>query len=76
MSHVTLGGNEESIHPEAFYGTPWWDTYYENLSDGPVYLGKSLIGYKGEMPENTTLVVKEGTLSIADNLFNFEKFIH
>ena len=72
LSHVTLGGNEESIHPEAFYGTPWWDTYYENLSDGPIYLGKSLVGYKGEMPENTTLVVKEGTLSIADNLFNFE----
>ena len=72
LSQVTLGGNEESIHMEAFRDTPWWNSYYENLSDGPVYLGKSLIGYKGEMPENTTLVVKEGTLSIADNLFNFE----
>ena len=72
LSQVTLGGNEESIHMEAFRDTPWWNSYYENLSDGPIYLGKSLIGYKGEMPENTTLVVKEGTLSIADNLFNFE----
>lgn len=72
LSHVTLGGNEESIHPEAFYGTPWWDTYYENLSDGPIYLGKSLVGYKGEMPENTTLVVKEGTTAIADYVFNYE----
>lgn len=69
LSHVTLGGNEESIHPEAFYDTPWWDTYYENLSDGPIYLGKSLVGYKGEMPENTTINVKEGTVSIAAAAF-------
>ncbi|MBR2368816.1 MAG: leucine-rich repeat domain-containing protein [Paludibacteraceae bacterium] len=69
LSHVTLGGNEESIHPEAFYGTPWWDTYYENLSDGPIYLGKSLVGYKGEMPENTTINVKEGTVSIVAEAF-------
>ena len=72
LSQVTLGGNEDSIHPEAFRGTPWWNSYYENLSDGPIYLGKSLIGYKGEMPENTTLVVKEGTTAIADYVFNYE----
>ena len=72
LSQVTLGGNEDSIHPEAFRGTPWWNSYYENLSDGPVYIGKSLIGYKGEMPENTTLIVKEGTTAIADYVFNFE----
>ncbi len=69
LSQVTLGGNEESIHPEAFYGTPWWDTYYENLSDGPIYLGNSLVGYKGEMPENTTINVKEGTVSIVAEAF-------
>ena len=72
LSQVTLGGSEDSIHPEAFRGTPWWNSYYENLSNGPVYLGKSLVGYKGEMPENTTLVVKEGTTAIADNVFNYE----
>ena len=72
LSQVTLGGNEESIHPEAFRDTPWWNSYYENLSDGPIYLGNSLVGYKGEMPENTTLVVKEGTTAIADNVFNYE----
>ena len=72
LSQVTLGGNEESIHPEAFRATPWWNSYYENLSDGPIYLGNSLVGYKGEMPENTTLVVKEGTTAIADNVFNYE----
>ncbi len=69
LSHVTLGGNEESIHPGAFYGTPWWDTYNENLPDGPIYLSKSLIGYKGEMPENTTINVKEGTVSITNGAF-------
>lgn len=67
LSQVTLGGNEESIHPEAFRDTPWWNSYYENLSDGPLYLGKSLIGYKGEMPENTVVNVKEGTTTIAEH---------
>ena len=72
LSQVTLGGNEESIHMEAFRDTPWWNSYNENFSDGPIYLGKSLVGYKGEMPENTTLVVKEGTTAIADDVFIFE----
>lgn len=44
----------------AFYKTPW----YNNLHDGVVYLGKVLYGYKGTMPENTTVEVKEGIETI------------
>ena len=32
--------------------------------DGPVYLGKCLVGYKGEMPDNYKLTVPEGINSI------------
>jgi len=40
---------------------PW----YSKLPDGLIYLGKVLYKYKGTMPANTVLVVKEGILSIS-----------
>ena len=39
-------------------------TWYKSQPDGPLYLGNMLLGYKGAMPENTTLTVKDGTYSI------------
>ena len=72
LTNVTLGGNEEYIHPEAFSYTPWAENRYENAPDGPYYIGKTLVGYKGEMPENTTINVKKGTVSIAEDAFRWE----
>lgn len=45
--------------------TPW----YKNQPDGPVYLGKMFLTYKGKMPENTTFEIKDGTFAI--NTFAF-----
>lgn len=38
-----------------------YTAYYNNLPDGIFYMGKVLYKYKGEMPENTSIVVREGT---------------
>ena len=38
-----------------------------------VYEGTTLVGFTGEMPENTTINVKEGTVSIASEAFNGEE---
>lgn len=43
-----------------FRETPW----YKNQPDGPVYLGNMLLEYKGTMPQNTTVTVKDGTYAI------------
>jgi hypothetical protein len=43
-------------------GTAW----YNAQSDGVLYLGNVLIGYKGNMPENTHIKVREGTTVMAD----------
>ena len=56
----------ESIGSYAFnvdYSTyiPW----YNSLPEGVIYLGKVLHGYKGSMPEGTTLNVPQGTTQIA-----------
>ena len=44
-------------------------TWYNNVPDGPVYFANLLCGYKGEMPENYCLEVKEGTYSINTEAF-------
>nr|WP_305119677.1 MULTISPECIES: leucine-rich repeat protein [unclassified Ruminococcus] len=58
-SVVMLGSN-------AFSDTAW----YNNQPNGVVYAGKVAYKYKGEMPENTEIVLKDGTKSIADNAFS------
>ena len=57
---VTFVGNY------AFDGTPW----YDNQPDGVVYVGKVAYKYKGRMPENTNISIKEGTVTISNNLFD------
>lgn len=46
-----------------FAGTKW----NENLLDGPVYIGKTICGYKGDEPSH--LYIKDGTTSVADLAF-------
>ena len=53
------------IGDEAFDGTAW----YNDQPDGVVYLNNNLINYKGEMPENTSIEIAEGTKTISANAF-------
>ena len=55
------------IGPYAFDGTAW----FENLADGEVYTGKHFYKYKGEMPANTSIIIKEGTETICETAFIF-----
>lgn len=45
------------------------NTWYENQPDGPVYLGRMLLDYKGEMPPDTVVNVKDGTYAINSRAF-------
>ena len=65
LTSITIPKNVKSIGGDAFYGTPW----YEALPDGEVYIGDVLYKYKGTMPENTTIDVREGTVSISEEAF-------
>ena len=65
IEKIVLGGNVESIAHSAFSGTAW----YKNQPDGVVYAGKFVYKYKGKMPENTSIVIEEGTLGIAGYAF-------
>ena len=65
LASVTIPDSVTSIDSEAFSGTTW----YNNQPDGLVYAGKTAYKYKGAMPDNTTIVIKEGTVSIIDYSF-------
>ncbi|MBO5230610.1 MAG: leucine-rich repeat protein [Clostridia bacterium] len=49
------------------------DVWYQSQPDGPVYLGNLLLEYKGTMPANTTITVKDGTYAINRYAFNNQK---
>ena len=66
LTNVTIGNNVTSIGNYAFYNTSW----YNNQPDGLVYAGKVAYGYKGTMPSNTSIVIKDGTLGIASSAFD------
>ena len=66
LESVVIGGSVTTIKSAAFSGTAW----YDNHPDGVVYAGKALYKYKGTMPANTSMVIKEGTTVIADYAFS------
>ena len=65
LASVDFKEDVKSIGSDAFYGTAW----YNNQPDGELYIGKVLYKYKGTMPANTSIKVKEGVISISGSAF-------
>lgn len=65
LTNITIPDSVTSIGLGAFSNTAW----YNNQPDGLVYAGKVAYSYKGTMPNNTSIVIKEGTHGIAANAF-------
>ena len=66
LTSIEIPNSVTSIENAAFYNTAW----YNNQPYGVVYAGRVLYKYKGTMPENTSIVVREGTAGIG--IFAFE----
>ena len=62
---VAIGNSVTSMGENVFYNTPW----YNNKPDGVVYINNVLYCYKGKMPDNTSIVVENGTIGIASAAF-------
>ena len=65
LTNIVIPESVTSIGINAFEGTAW----YNNLSNGVIYINNVLYKYKGTMPENTSIAIKEGTISISGSAF-------
>ena len=66
LTSITISNSVSFIGTKAFEGTAW----YGNQPDGMVYAGNVAYKYKGEMPANTQITLKEGTLGITGEAFD------
>ena len=65
LSDIDIPQSILGLGTSVFNGTAW----EKNLPDGLKYIGKVVYKYIGTMPENTSIVIKEGTTSICGNAF-------
>ena len=65
LTNITIPDSVTTIGHDAFYVTEWEN----NQPNGLMYAGKVAYKYKGTMPENTTVDIREGTKGIADYAF-------
>ena len=66
LTSITIPNSVTRLGSSAFDGTAW----YDNQPEGVVYADQIAYKYKGEMPANTTISLKEGTTGIADDAFS------
>lgn len=66
LTFISVPNSVTDIGDWAFAGTAW----YDNQPDGLIYVGRQAYMYKGVMPENTDITIKEGTLSIGRGCFS------
>ena len=65
LTSITIPNSVTSIGGSAFYGTTW----YDNQPEGLIYAGKVAYEYKGKMPADTHITIKDGTLGVGSAFF-------
>ena len=67
LTEITVPKSVTEIGYAAFFGTSW----YDKQPDGLLYINNILHVYKGIMPNNMSITIKDGTVSISDGAFQY-----
>lgn len=67
LSSIDIPASVTTIGACAFSSTMWFD----NQPDGMMYVNNIFYTYKGDMPENSHIEIREGTTSISSSAFIF-----
>lgn len=69
LTEITVPNTLSCVGANSFFGTAW----YDNQSNGIVYLGNVVYKFKGTISPNSQIVIKDGILGIADEAFYDER---
>jgi len=65
LTEINIPDSVKEIEFRAFDNSGW----YNNQPDGMIFMGNFLCGYKGTVPENSSLVIPDNVVSISDGAF-------
>ena len=65
LSTIDIPNSEIKIGDYAFVDTPWFTSH----PDGMIYISNTAFRYKGEMPEGTDFIFKDGITDISEMAF-------
>ena len=69
LENITISNKNATIGALAFENTKW----YNNQANGIVYINKTLYHYKGDMPDNTEIIIPDNIEEISGYAFeNYE----
>ena len=66
LTSISIPNSVTEIGAYAFHYTRW----YNHQPDGVIYINNILYSYKGTMPNNTSININEGTISISSSAFS------
>ena len=66
LTSITFSNSIDSIESTDLENTPW----FAAQPDGMLYIGKVAFRYKGDLPENASLVLREDCVEIGPQAFN------
>ena len=72
LADVSIPNSCKYLARWALDGTKW----YDNQPDGVVYCGNFLYSYKGTMPSNTSINVKNGTVGISASFWRQSNLVN
>ncbi len=65
LASITIPSSLTDLGIYALHGTAW----YNNQPDGIIYVGKIAYTFKGTMPDNSKIAIKDGTLALSNSIF-------